>query len=128
MRFLLHNLVRQLEQRRQQLGMTCPDIARATGLSVRTIQRVLSGEEQAPSFSTILALADAVGASLKLECENVMDVKKRQAKRKAVRLAALTQGTSALEAQAVPPETVAELTEQTMYELLAGPPRRLWAE
>jgi transcriptional regulator with XRE-family HTH domain len=119
----------RLNQRRQDLGMSCAALAKATGFSLRTVQRVLSGEETDPGFQTVTALAEALGVSLRLQTEtDVNTLRRRQAERKAERLVALVKGTSALEAQAVDDETELALRERTVRDLLSGSNRKLWAD
>lgn len=50
-----------------------------------------------------------------------------QARMKAEQLARLVQGTSALECQAVDPETYETLVARSYHELLSGSARRLWS-
>ena len=109
--------------------MSCAAVAARAGLGLRTVQRALSGKET-PELHTLEAIAKALGASIKLRLEgqDVDVVKRQQAERKAARLVSITQGTSALEAQAVPGKTLARLRKQTAMKLLTGSPRKLWAE
>src|SRR5258705_12216991 len=104
----------RLNQRRQDLGMSCAALAKVTGLSLRTVQRVLSGEETDPGFQTVTALSEALGVSLRLHTETDLNtLRRRQAERKAERLVALVKGTSALEAQAVEGATGRALRART---------------
>jgi transcriptional regulator with XRE-family HTH domain len=120
----------QLENRRKQLGMSCSTIARRTGLGLRTIQRALSNGRVTPEFGTLAAIAKALGASIRIELktEDVGAFKRRQAESKAARLVSLTQGTSALEAQAIPKWALDRLKRKTVSNLLRGSNRRLWAD
>lgn len=94
-------IANQLEERRKRLGLSCAMVARRASLGLRTVQRALSADAVMPEFSTLAAIAQAMGASvrLKLEGDDVERFKEQQAQRKARQLVALTQGTSALEAQ-----------------------------
>ncbi|HMB94891.1 MAG TPA: helix-turn-helix transcriptional regulator [Tepidisphaeraceae bacterium] len=125
----LRQLILQLEHRRRQLGMSCADVASRSQLGLRTVQRALSGEETS-EFSTLEKIAHALGASLNIEIEgpDVDAVKREQAESKASRLVSLTQGTSALEAQAVPEGALKRMKERTAIKLLSGSPRKLWAD
>ena len=117
----------QLNKRRKQLRMSCAALAAQSGVSLRTVQRVLSGEEKKPGLATVVALAQGLGISLHLNRQSVATVRRRQAQRKARQLVAIVQGTSSLEAQAVKDATMVELRNRTMKDLLIGSPRRLWA-
>ena len=126
---LVHTLSTRLNARREALGLSCAALASRTGLSLRTVQRVMSGEEQDPGFGTVTKLADALGVSLRIdEGDDVEAFRRKQAERKAERMLTLVQGTSALEAQALDKKTLRQLKQRTVHELLAGSPRRLWAE
>jgi hypothetical protein len=93
------------------------------------VQRILSGEETNPGFSTVAGLARELGVGVRFDDEvDVRTIRRRQAERKAERLLAIVQGSSALEAQALSRETIRDLREKTINELLAGSDRKLWAD
>lgn len=118
----------ELESRRRLLGMSKSTLAERAGVSLPTVNRTLSGSERSPTLSTIIAIAAALGLELKLEAaQEPDDFRLAQAKAKATRIVQMVQGTMALEAQAVDQKTIDRLIDQTMHELLAGSPRRLWA-
>lgn len=122
-------LSRRLNGRREKLGISCSVLARRTGISLRSVQRVLSGEETNPGFSTVAKLARVLGVGVRFDDEvDVRTIRRRQAERKAERILAIVQGSSALEAQALSRKTMRDLREQTIHELLAGSPRKLWAD
>lgn len=123
------SITQRLNARREKLGISCALLAKRLGVSLRTVQRILSGEEMNPGFATIHALARELGLGVRLDEEtDIRAVRRRQAEHKADRLLAIVQGTSALEGQAMDRETVADLREKTIHELLAGPNRKLWAD
>jgi len=122
-------LAQALEKRRQQLGMSCAIVAERAGLSLSTVQRALANGEIAPELETLDKIADALGVKMRIEIRNAINVsqmKAQQAKEKARRLAAITQGTSALEAMPIPSKTLAQMESRTAMQLLCGSPRRLW--
>src|SRR5580704_18031772 len=117
----LQQLAIQLEERRMQLGMSCAVLAHRARLGLRTVQRALSDEESVtPEFGTLNRIADALGASIQLEMRgrDIDDFKQQQAERKAARLVSLTQGTSGLEAQAVPKRTLTGMKKRTARKLV----------
>jgi len=116
------------DARRKRLGLSCSALAGRTGLSLRTVQRVLSGKEMDPGFSTVAALAGELGVAVRFEEDDVHALRRQQAEKKADRILAMVQGTSALESQAVSQETMRDLRERTINELLAGSNRKLWAD
>lgn len=115
-----------LDQRRVALGMSRCELARQAGLGLRTVQRVLSGEDASPEFATVLAIARVLGATLRIEGEDPNSLRLRQAQRKSDRLAAMLQGTSGLEAQAVDDQSLQAIKQQMVRSLLAGSSRKLW--
>ena len=125
----LRNIAMQLDNRRKRLGLSCAAVADRAGIGLRTVQRALSGRGVMPELGTMERIAHALGASiaLKLHERDIDRMKEDQAKAKAKRLVALTQGTSGLEAQAVPAKAVARMVKKTTHELLSGSPRKLWA-
>lgn len=122
------NFSNQLEKRRIALGMSCAMVASRSGLSLRTVQRVLAGDEN-PEVATIQKIAAALDASVsvKIEGPSPAETRRKQAQRKADLLVSLTQGTSALEAQAVSKTILAEMRRRAVAKLLHGSSRRLWA-
>lgn len=122
-------LISKLESRRQQLGMSCAEVAARSGLGLRTVQRILTGSAN-PELSTLEKLAHAMSATVGFDLlgPDPDIVRQAQAQRKAAQLVSLTQGTSALEAQAVSQDALNRMKEQTAMRLLCGSRRRLWAE
>jgi len=109
--------------------MSCAIVAERAGLSLSTVQRALANGEIAPELETLDKIADALGVKMRIEIRNAINVsqmKAQQAKEKARRLAAITQGTSALEAMPIPSKTLAQMESRTAMQLLCGSPRRLW--
>ena len=123
------SLLRALDQRCRDLGLSYDLLSKRCGVSRPTVQRILSGRQTTAGISNILAIADALGLALRFDSQVAPHkLKREQAERKAKRLVALVQGTSGLEGQAVDRETVESMVEQTAHELLAGSKRRLWSE
>jgi transcriptional regulator with XRE-family HTH domain len=119
-------LLRQLESRRKELGMTKQALSQRTGLGSRTVQRVLSGRDAGTTLDTILAIAEALRVKLEPKTAPVYRVKQEQALKKASKLAAMVQGTSALEAQAVPRGELREIKQEIAAKLISGSGRQLW--
>jgi transcriptional regulator with XRE-family HTH domain len=119
----------RLNQRRQELGLSVETLAKRSGISCATVQRVLSVSNPTASFANVLAIAEALGLSLRLDARiDVGTMKRDQAVGKARRLVPLVQGTSGLAGQAVDKKTLEAMVEQTTHELLSGSKRRLWSE
>jgi len=123
------SILEKLENRRRELGISQSALAERSGVSLPTVQRILTGHSPAASFETTVAIANALGMEFDVvpifPAEELLE---RQACKKAERLVGLVQGTSALEAQAVPARQLGQMIRKTVQELLAGSRRRLWAE
>lgn len=115
-------------QRREELGLSCALLAKRANVSLRTVQRILSGREPNPGFLTILTLAEILGLTIRFDHSSAQEIRQRQAERKADQVIALVQGTSALEAQAVTPQALRGLRRKCVHELLSGSNRKLWAD
>ncbi len=120
-------IVEELAARRRALGMSFPQLAERSGVSEPTVKRILGGHAGSASYAGVAAIAEAMGMPLRSDPINPDEFRERAALEKAERLARLVQGTSALEAQGVPPAEFRRLVARSVHELLAGPPRRLWS-
>ncbi len=122
-------LFEKLESRRRELGLSQSALAERCGISLPTIQRILTGHSLAASFETTVAIAQAMGMQFDVvPIFPAQEILEQQARKKAERLVGMVQGTSALEAQAVSSRHVGQMIRKTIHELLAGSRRRLWAE
>jgi transcriptional regulator with XRE-family HTH domain len=122
-------LLKDLDKRRRDLGLSYELLSKRCGVSRPTVQRILSGRHVAASFANIVAIAESLGLGLRFDTKvDARKLKREQAERKATRLIALVQGTSGLEGQAVEKKAVESMIEQTKHELLAGSKRKLWGE
>src|SRR5438067_10434482 len=100
----------KLNARRRKLGMSCAALAKRSGVSLATVQRVLSGKHAEASFANVLAIAKALSMSVAIEpIASATEVRQRQARYKAERLVGMVQATSALEAQAVSADAIVEM-------------------
>ena len=119
----------QFNERLRETGFSHETLARATGLSVPAIQRILSGKHTHASFANIQKIAAALGFEIELKSTlSGQDVRERRARQKAEQLVRQVQATSALEGQAVDRIHLEDMIRQTTHELLAGPSRHLWSE
>ena len=121
-------LFEKLESRRRELGLSQSVLAERSGVSLPTVQRILSGHNPAASFENTVMIAEILG--MQLDAVPVIpanEVLRQQAQKKAQRLVGMVQGTSALEAQGVSARHIGQMIKRTTQELLAGSRRRLWA-
>lgn len=117
----------RLAQRRRELGMSIPVLAKRCGVSVPTVQRILSGNNPNASLAIVEAIAKALEVGL--YCENKRssdDVIEDAADKKAAQLVSLTQGSAGLEAQAVSDDFLNTLRRRTVHKLVAGSRKKLW--
>jgi transcriptional regulator with XRE-family HTH domain len=120
------HLISRLNERRVILGMTYRIVAARSGVPMRTVQRVFSGQERAASFANVYAIADAMDAPLTTNPRDINHSMLAQAKSKAGRLVAMLQGTSALEAQAIDEKAKRNAKQIAVRDLLACGRTRLW--
>ena len=117
----------RLQNRRKMLGIGFQSLASRSGVSIPTVKRIFGGQIAAASFGNIAAIAEALGLSFELGESSVDALCRQQARKKAMQVARLVQGTSALESQAVGKDTYKRMVEKSFREILAGPKRKLWA-
>jgi len=117
-----------LDRRRRELGLTFAALSSRSGVSEPTVKRILGGRLGEASFTHVVAIARALGSPISADLQDVDEMVREQARRKAEGIARLVQGTSALEAQAVDDAEYCRLVDRSYHELLAGSRRRLWAD
>ncbi len=117
----------RLQTRRKMLGIGFQSLASRSGVSIPTVKRIFGGQIAAASFGNIAAIAEALGLSFELGESSIDALCRQQARKKAMQVARLVQGTSALESQAVEKDTYKRIVEKSFREILAGPKRKLWA-
>ena len=125
---------KSLRNRMKSIGIGYPALSGRSGVSVAELKRIFSGKRCNPTLDTLRAVARALGVEFRIhggveivhQC-SAGELREKAARRKAEKLVNLVQGTSALEAQAVGPEVRNDMVNQTVHELMAGPPRKLWA-
>jgi transcriptional regulator with XRE-family HTH domain len=119
-----------LNARRKRLGMSYAVLAARSGVSPRSVVRILSGRDPHASWHNTLAIAQALGMSVILkETTRIEDMLERQAREKSEEIMNMVQGTSGLEGQGLDKKRVLErMKRQTVHELLAGSRRTLWSE
>ena len=107
--------------------MTFEALSNLSGVPVSTLKKILRNGVDS-SFSRVASVASALGVQIdNAPAIDVYEIKYQQAVAKATKLVGLVQGTSALEAQAIPREQLENMIQQLVHELMAGSPRKLWA-
>ena len=109
--------------------MSLKVLAKRSGLSLRTVQRVFSSGEPNARLDSVLQIANALNVELRFkEAGSAHSFRKRAATEKAARLASMVQATSALESQAIPNSDLRDIEADIAARLLTGSSRQLWAD
>jgi transcriptional regulator with XRE-family HTH domain len=118
----------KLDERRRELRMTIPQLARRTGVSTATVARVLRSESTV-AIGHVQAVAEALGMTVELRTQaSARSLVRRAARAKAVRAVSLVQATSALEGQGLSKAQLDAMIDRTCDELHATGGKTLWAE
>lgn len=119
----------RLEERRHELGMSMSALAKRSGVSLPSVQRILSGGHATASFESVVAISNALGIDIEIkQATSAREFVQQSAMEKARRLVSTVQATSGLEGQAVTGDKIDELTETAMHSLMAGSRRKLWTD
>jgi len=119
------NPVDRLHRQFKASGMTYPVLANRSGVPIPTLKRIFADNSTKASLVHVLAIAEALGMSMGLN--ETIDIRMAQARKKACRVVAMVQGTSAIESQGLDEEQINQMIERTVHELLTGSNRKLWA-
>ena len=113
------DLIKQIIARKEQLNITIDNLARLSGLGVRTVNRVLANEDV--KLSTIESITNFLGLDFAgNEIVPLDELKKQRAKEKAIFMASLVQGTSALEMQGLDRKNINTIISMYEKEFLNG--------
>lgn len=113
------DLINQIIYRKEQLGITVENLAKLSGVSIRTINRLLKNEDV--KLSTIEHITNFLGLDFSgNEQVSVSILKKQRAHEKALFLASIVQGTSALEMQGLEDESLNAIISSYEHEFLSG--------
>ncbi|MGD9970941.1 MAG: helix-turn-helix domain-containing protein [Sulfuricurvum sp.] len=113
------DLIHQIINRKEQLGITVENLAKLSGVGVRTINRLLKNEDV--KLSTIEQVTNFLGLDFAGNEQVPLSVLKQQrAHEKALFLASIVQGTSALEMQGLEDESLNAIITSYEQEFLNG--------
>jgi transcriptional regulator with XRE-family HTH domain len=119
------SLAGRLQRRRKAAGMTVAQLAKRSGVSIATVNRVLAGNA-GTSIAHVSAVADALGLSLQLRpVRRISSLRAREAIRKARQVVGLTHASAPLEKQGVPRAVARDVQKQVSRRLLKSG-RKLW--
>jgi len=112
-------LIHRIIARKEELGITIENLARLSGVGVRTINRLLKNEDI--KLSTVERVTNVLGLDFAGRAYiPLQELRKQRAKAKAIFLASLVQGTSTLENQGLDEENLHTIITMYEKELLHG--------
>ena len=119
-------LIRKIHQRREEVGITLENLAKLSGLGIRTLNRLFAGEDV--KFSTIEKVTNFLGLDFSgNEVMSLEELKNHRAYQKALFMVSLVQSTSALEKQGLDKSVLDDMIEEFQVEFLEGAYRKnLW--
>lgn len=122
-----NELIQKLAERKKQLKISLENIAKLSGLGLRTVNRTFAGEDV--KLSTIEKLTNLFGVDFSgNEVVPVDELKRLRAHQKALFMASLVQGTSSLERQGLNQPALEGIIEEMEEAFLHGSYRdRLWS-
>ena len=113
------DLIKQIIARKEQLNITIENLAKLSGLGVRTVNRVLANEDV--KLSTIESITNLLGLDFAgNEIVPLDELKKQRAKEKAIFMTSLVQSTSALEMQGLDNDNINNIISMYEKEFLNG--------
>ncbi len=113
------DLIKQIIARKVQLNITIENLAKLSGVGIRTVNRVLANEDV--KLSTIESITNFLGLDFAgNEIVTLDELKKQRAKEKAIFMASLMQSTSALEMQGLDEDSVNNIISMYEKEFLNG--------
>ena len=119
-------LIEKIEIRKEVLGISIENLAKLSHSGIRTVNRLLAGEDV--KLSTVEKITNILGLDFAgNETIPLKELEKQRAKQKAIFMASLVQGTSALEMQGLEKNTLDKMIHKFEKEFLAGAYRdHLW--
>ena len=113
------DLIQQIIARKEQLNITVENLAKLSGVGVRTINRLLKNEDV--KLSTVEQVTNFLGLDFAgNEQVTLNTLKKNRAHEKALFLASIVQGTSALEMQGLEDDSLNSIIASYEREFLSG--------
>ncbi len=119
-------LVQKVQQRKKALNITIENLAKLSGVGVRTINRFFAAEDV--KLSTVEKVTNVLGLDFSgSEMVSIELLKQKRAKEKATFMASLVQSTSALEEQGLEKKSIDNIIFRFEKEFLHGAYQdRLW--
>lgn len=119
-------LVQKVKSRKKVLGITIENLAKLSHNGIRTVNRFLSGKDV--KLSTVESITNILGLDFAgNETISLVELEKQRAVQKAIFMASLVQGTSALELQGLEEDSLNKMIDKFKKEFLTGSYQdRLW--
>lgn len=119
-------LISKIKDRKQVLNISIENLAKLSGIGIRTINRFFSGDDV--KLSTVEKITNILGLDFAgNEIVSFQELRKRRAKEKALLMASLVQSTSALEMQGLEDDSLKKIINNFEKEFLTGEyQNRLW--
>ncbi|CAC9633427.1 hypothetical protein [uncultured Gammaproteobacteria bacterium] len=119
------DLLKRVQKRKKQIGLTIDNIAKLSNLGNRTITRFLAGEDV--KISTMESITHLLGLDFAgNEVLSINELEQNRAKEKALYMVSLVQDTSSLEGQGLDNEQLNLLIEQAKDSFLHQHQKSLW--
>lgn len=119
------DLLKRVQKRKKQIGLTIDNIAKLSNLGNRTITRFLAGEDV--KMSTVENVTHLLGLDFAgNEVISITNLKQNRAKEKALYMVSLVQDTSSLEEQGLDNKQLNLLVEQAKDSFLHQHQKSLW--
>ncbi len=113
------DLINQIIARKEQLHITVENLAKLSGVGIRTINRLLKNEDV--KLSTVESVTNFLGLDFAgNEQVSLSLLRKQRAHEKALLLASIVQGTSALEMQGLEEDNLKKIIASYEKEFLSG--------
>ncbi|CAB5505714.1 hypothetical protein [uncultured Gammaproteobacteria bacterium] len=119
------DLLKRVQKRKRQIGLTIDNIAKLSNLGNRTITRFLAGEDV--KMSTVESVTHLLGLDFAgNETLSINELEQNRAKEKAIYMVSLVQDTSSLEQQGLDNKQLNLLIEQAKDSFLHQHQKSLW--
>ena len=120
------DLVSKIKKRKQKLNITIENLAKISGIGIRTLNRFFAGDDV--KLSTVEKITLVLGLDFAgEEITSLKELQQHRAKEKAIFMASLVQGTSALERQGIGKDILDSMVDKFEQEFLNGQYKdRLW--
>lgn len=112
-------LINKIKDRKQQLNISIENLAKLSGVGIRTLNRFFAGDNV--KLSTVEKITNTLGLDFAgNEVISLNELKKRRAKEKALLMASLVQSTSVLEMQGLDSDSLEKIINNFEKEFLTG--------